>query len=88
MTELNDIIQLEYPAVEHLTPSYANEEDVEHALAKTRMRVKELYYELDLRTASMPNVSVEEAGKIMVELLLGRYEHELLRSIAHKAPVR
>lgn len=83
--ELTDIIQLELPAVEHLTPEHAHDEDVEQALSKCRMSVGDIYYEMDLRTQGRTTpLSDAEAEQLVLDILYDKYKYELSMASAHR----
>lgn len=85
--EGDELIQLDLPAVMHLTPSYATEEHVYEALEHCGMYKSEIFAEFDRRTVNVTNMPTQAVADEMRNILYDRYKSELLKVTAHRVPV-
>ena len=83
----HEIIQLDAPAVEHITYGCATVDDMYEALDHSGMRRHEIYEEFDRIVGDMSDVPQNYAVAVMRGILFDRYKSELLKVVAHKVPV-
>ena len=86
-SDLREIIQLDAPAVEHITFGCATVDDMYEALDHSGMRRHEIFEEFDRIVGDMSDVPPRYAVQVMRDILFERYKSELLKVVAHKIPV-
>ena len=86
----HDTIQLFEDAVQHLLPSYADEDDMYEALNQCGMTQRQIFDAVDRRLSpeQLEGMPEEALASIIVDIIYENFAEALADATVHKAPLQ